>query len=206
MYQPPHFRIADEAESVALIRARPLGLLVTHGPAGLIANPIPFFVAEDAPRRLIAHLAKANPQLREIGEGADALVVFQGDDAYVTPNWYATKRETHKVVPTWNYMIVQVRGRARLRPEPEWLRAQIDALTGQQETPRWRPWAVSDAPDDFIAAQMKGIVGVEIEIASIEGKAKMSQNRNEADRAGVREGLAGEADPRARAVSARIKV
>ncbi len=204
MYQPPHFRIADEADSLALIRARPLGLLITHGPTGVVANPIPFLVTDDPHRRLIAHLAKANPQLREIGEGADALVVFQGDDAYVTPNWYATKRETHKVVPTWNYMIVQVRGRARLRPEPEWLRAQIEALTAHQEAPRAQAWAVSDAPADFIAGQMKGIVGVEIEIASIEGKAKMSQNRNEADRAGVREGLAGEADPRARTTAKHI--
>lgn len=204
MYQPAHFRIADESDCLALIRARPLGLLITHGPSGLIANPIPFLVTDAAPRRLIAHLAKANPQLAEIGEGADALVVFQGDDAYVTPNWYATKRETHKVVPTWNYVIVQVRGRARLRPEPDWMRAQIDALTTQQEQPRAQPWAVSDAPPDFIAGQMKGIVGVEIEIASIEGKAKMSQNRNDADRAGVRAGLAGETDPSARAAAKLI--
>lgn len=204
MYQPPHFRMADEAACVALIKARPLGLLVTSGPSGLMANPIPFHITEESPRRLIAHLAKANPQLAEIGEGADALVAFQGEDAYVTPNWYATKRVTHKVVPTWNYVVVQVRGRARVRPEAEWLRGQIDALTAQQEGPRAQPWAVSDAPADFIAAQMKGVVGVEIEIASIEGKAKMSQNRNEADRAGVRAGLAGEPDPRARAAAKLI--
>ena len=203
MYLPPHFRIADEAESVALIRARPLGLLVTHGPAGLIANPAPF-VFDENPRRLRTHLAKANPQLAQIGEGADALVVFQGDDAYVSPNWYATKRETHKVVPTWNYAIVQVRGRATLHPDAEWLRAQLDRVTGQMEAGRAHEWAVADAPPDFVAAQMKGVVGVEIAVGEIVGKAKMSQNRNEADRAGVREGLAGEADPRARAVGAVI--
>lgn len=200
MYLPPHFRIADEAESVALIRARPLGLLITHGAAGLIANPAPF-VFDEAPRRLRTHLAKANPQLAEIGAGADVLVVFQGDDAYVTPNWYATKRETHKVVPTWNYLVVQVRGRASLHPEPEWLRAQVERVTGQMEAGRAQEWAVSDAPPEFVAAQMKGIVGVEIVVAGIVGKAKMSQNRNEADRAGVREGLAGEDDPRAQAVA-----
>jgi transcriptional regulator len=204
MYQPPHFRIADEAQCLALIRARPLGLLITQGPAGLMANPVPFMLREGAPRRLVAHLAKANPQLAEIGEGGDVLVVFQGDDAYVSPNWYETKRETHKVVPTWNYLMVQARGRARLRPEPDWLRAQIGELTDTQEQGRANPWAVSDAPDDFIAAQMKGIVGVEIELTDIVGKAKMSQNRNEADRAGVREGLAQEPDPRARAVSKLI--
>lgn len=204
MYQPPHFRIADEADCLALIAARPLGLLITHGPSGLIANPVPFVFVEGAPRRLIAHLAKANPQLAEIGEGADALVVFQGDDAYVTPNWYETKRETHKVVPTWNYVIVQVRGRARLRPDAEWLRSQIDRVTTQQEGHRAESWAVADAPADFIASQMKGVVGVEIDVAEIVGKAKMSQNRNEADRAGVREGLAAEPDARARAVSKLI--
>lgn len=204
MYQPPHFRIADEAECLALIRARPLGLLISHGPSGLIANPVPFLIADGAPRRLLAHLAKANPQLAEIGEGADVLVVFQGDDAYVTPNWYATKRETHKVVPTWNYVMVQARGRARLRPDADWLRDQIGALTDAQERGRARAWKVEDAPADFVAAQMKGIVGVEIDIAEIAGKAKMSQNRNEADRAGVREGLAAEADARARAVARLI--
>lgn len=204
MYQPAHFRVADEAQCLALIRARPLGLLITHGPSGLMANPVPFLFVEGAPRRLVAHLAKANPQLAEIGEGADVLVVFQGDDAYVSPNWYETKRETHKVVPTWNYLVVQARGRARLRPEPEWLRAQIDALTTQQEQGRSNPWAVSDAPADFIAGQMKGIVGVEIELVEIVGKAKMSQNRNDADRAGVREGLAQESDARARAVAKLI--
>lgn len=204
MYQPPHFRIADEAECLALIRARPLGLLITHGPSGIVANPVPFLIAEGAPRRLRAHLAKANPQLAEIGDGAEALVVFQGDDAYVTPNWYATKRETHKVVPTWNYVMVQVKGRARLRPDADWLRDQIGALTDAQERGRAQPWAVADAPADFVAGQMKGIVGVEIEIVEIAGKAKMSQNRNDADRAGVRAGLAGEADPRAQAVATRI--
>ena len=204
MYQPPHFRIPDEAECFALIRARPLGLLITHGPSGLMANPVPFLVADAAPSRLLAHLAKANPQLAEIGEGADALVVFRGDDAYVTPNWYATKRETHKVVPTWNYVMVQVKGRARLRPDVDWLRHQIGALTDAQEQGRAQAWKVGDAPADFIAAQMKGIVGVEIEIAEIVGKAKMSQNRNAADRAGVRDGLAREADPRARAVGKLI--
>lgn len=203
MYQPKHFRMPDEAKCLALIRARPLGLLITHGAFGLMANPVPFLVADDA-RRLRAHLAKVNPQLAEIGEGADALVVFQGDDAYVTPNWYATKRETHKVVPTWNYLMVQVRGRAVLRPDADWLRDQIGALTLAQERGRADAWKVEDAPADFIAAQMKGIVGVEIEIAEIVGKAKLSQNRDEADRAGVREGLAAEAEARARALAKLI--
>lgn len=208
MYQPPHFRVADEADSLAVIRARPLGLLITHGAAGLVANPIPFALIEGeggAPHRLVAHLAKANPQLKEIGEGADVLVVFQGDDAYVSPGFYASKPAHGKVVPTWNYVIVQARGRAVLRPDADWLRGQIDRVTDQHETPRAEPWSVDDAPADFIAAQMKGIVGVDIVVTSIEGKAKLSQNRDAADKAGVIAGLSAEEDARARAVAERMK-
>ena len=117
------------------------------------------------------------------------LVVFQGADAYVTPSWYETKRETGKVVPTWNYAVVQVRGTARVIDDADWLLAQITALTMQHETPREKPWAVSDAPDAYVKAQMKGIVGVEIEITAIEGKWKVSQNRPIADREGVAAGL-----------------
>jgi transcriptional regulator len=208
MYQPPHFRITDERESLALIRARPLGLLITGGASGLVANPIPFALIEGesgAPHRLVAHLAKANPQLKEIGEGIDALVVFQGDDAYVSPSFYPSKREHGKVVPTWNYVTVQARGRATLRPDADWLRGQIARVTDRHESGRAEPWRVTDAPDDFVAAQLKGIVGVEIELRSIEGKAKLSQNRNETDHAGVVAGLAAEADPAARAVAEAMR-
>ena len=122
----------------------------------------------------------------------EALVVFQGVDHYISPSWYETKRETGKVVPTWNYLIVQARGRPRVIADAGWLRMQIEALTRKKESERAAPWAVSDAPDDFVAAQIRQIVGVEIEIADIRGKWKVSQNRKAEDRAGVIAGLSAE--------------
>ena len=203
MYQPPAF-VEDRPEVLhGLIRSHPLGLLITAGAGGLIANPIPFqLVVEPAGVLLRAHLSRANPQLADI-DGADCLVVFQGPQAYVSPAWYAAKQETGKVVPTWNYMIVQAHGRARRVEDATWLRAQIDALTQAQEAGTTEPWTVDDAPADFIASQIKGIVGVEIPVERIDGKWKLSQNRNLADRSGVVAGLkaAGE-DEMAAAVEA----
>lgn len=191
MYQPPHFREDDLDVQHALIRAYPLGLLITTGASGLMANSVPFHLdaATSEKGTLRLHLAKANPQWRDLADGAELLVVFQGADSYVTPSWYETKRETGKVVPTWNYAVVQVRGTARVIDDADWLLAQITALTRQHEAPREKPWAVTDAPDAYVKAQMKGIVGVEIEITAIEGKWKVSQNRPIADREGVAAGL-----------------
>jgi transcriptional regulator len=187
MYQPPAFREDRIEVQHALIRAHPLGLLVTAGPGGLMANHVPFLIYPDASERgtLRVHLARANPQLAELAVVDQCLVVFQGPQDYVTPSWYATKRETGKVVPTWNYVTVHVWGRPRVRDDADWLRRQIGDLTGQQEGTRAQPWLVEDAPADYVTAQIKGIVGVEIPIARIEGKWKVSQNRPAADRAGV---------------------
>jgi transcriptional regulator len=194
MYQPPHFREERLALQHALIRRCPLGLLVSAGPSGPTANPLPFVLDAAASERgtLRAHLARANPQWRELG--GEALVVFQGAEGYVTPSWYATKRETGKVVPTWNYVMVQARGPVRVIEDEGWLREQIEALTRMQEGARSEPWAVDDAPAPFVAAQIRGIVGIEIEIARLEGKWKVSQNRPEADRRGVADGLRAEPD------------
>jgi transcriptional regulator len=191
MYEPPLHREDDLAKLHALIRTRRLGLLVSHGPHGLIANAVPFLLDAGASRlgTLEAHVARANPQWRDLAASPEALVVFQGPDHYVSPSWYATKQETHKVVPTWNYVMVQARGEARVIEDDEWLERQIAALTASQEAPRDKPWAVSDAPPDFIAQQRKAIVGIAIEIADIRGKWKTSQNRSAADRAGVIAGL-----------------
>ncbi len=191
MYQPPLHREDDLSTQHQLIRTHPLGLLITAGGGGLIANPVPFHLnaALSSKGTLQAHVARANGQWREIADGAPVLIVFQGADTYITPSWYATKRETGKVVPTWNYAIVQVRGSARIIDDPAWLRAQIGALTGENESDRQQPWAVEDAPPEFIAAQMKGIIGIEIDIETIDGKWKVSQNRPLADRQGVAEGL-----------------
>lgn len=191
MYQPPHFREDRLEVQHALIQARPLGTLVTAGPAGLVANHIPFLLdpAASPLGTLRAHLARANDQWRELAAVEECLVVFQGAEDYVSPSWYATKLETGKVVPTWNYVAVHATGRPRVIEDADWLRAQLDGLTDLQEGRRPRPWRVDDAPAPYVAAQVRGIIGVEIPIARIEGKWKASQNRPEADRDGVVRGL-----------------
>jgi transcriptional regulator len=174
----------------AAMRAHPLATLITAGAGGLMANLIPFSVLESGKQgTLRAHLAKGNAQLNALREGCEALVVFQGPQCYISPAWYPSKAEHGKVVPTWNYVAVQVRGTPRVVDDEAWLHAQISALTQEQERTRTDPWKVSDAPSDFIAAQIKGIVGLEIPIAQIDGKWKVSQNRSEEDRQGVLDGL-----------------
>ena len=207
MYEPPLHRQPDRAAMHALIRAHPLGLLITSGPQGLLANAVPFLLEPERGEfgTLLVHVARANPQWRDLETAEEALVVFQGPQHYVSPSWYETKRETHKVVPTWNYLIVQARGRPRVTDDAPWLRAQIEALTNKQEAGRAAPWKVADAPDDFIAMQMRAIVGVEIEIADLRGKWKASQNRNAADRAGVVAGLSADGGEDASAIAEVVK-
>jgi transcriptional regulator len=190
MYQPAHFKEERLEVLHALIQSHPLGLLISVGPEGLEANGIPFLLdARAAPLgRLRAHVARANGQWRNL-DGQRVLIVFQGAQAYVSPSLYETKRETGKVVPTWNYVMVQARGTARVHEGRDWLLAQVSALTKTHEQGRRQPWAVSDAPAPYIASQLRGIVGMEIIIAAIEGKWKVSQNRPEADRSGVAAGL-----------------
>ncbi len=191
MYNPPAFK-EDRLDVLhAAIRQYPLGLLITAGTGGLMANSIPFHIKVHGPDSgtLWAHLAKANDQLHALRDGAEALVVFQGPQAFVTPSWYASKAEHHKVVPTWNYVVVHAWGTPSVIDDPEWIRRQIGEMTQSQEQGRAEPWAVSDAPADYIAAQIRGIAGLEIPISRIEGKWKVSQNRSEADRRGMLAGL-----------------
>lgn len=198
MYEPTHFREDDLDTLQGTIEAHPLGLLISSGETGVLANPVPFLLdrTTGAKGTLRCHLARANAQWQALAAGAEALVVFQGSQAYVTPSWYETKQETGKVVPTWNFVMVQARGMARIIEDAAWLHANVSALTAHHEGRRAMPWAVSDAPEAFVAAQLKGIVGVEIEIAELRGKFKASQNRPAADRAGVAAGLAADgADP-----------
>ena len=206
MYEPPLHRNENLAELHALIRERVFGLLVSNGAEGLIANSVPFVLDAAASKLgvLKVHLARANPQWRDLQEHPDTLVVFQGHDHYITPSWYATKRETGKVVPTWNYTMVQAKGRAKVMDEA-WLSRQIEELTRTLEERREQPWAVGDAPADFIAMQRRAIVGVEIEILDIRGKWKTSQNRNAADRAGVVAGLEALGDEDARAMAGIVR-
>lgn len=206
MYQPPHFREDDPAALFELIRAHPLGLLVSSGVEGPVANLLPFQAIPGRAERgvLRAHMARANTQWQEIKAGAPVLVVFQGTNAYVTPSWYEAKQQTGKVVPTWNYAMVQVRGTATIFEDAEWLRGQVGELTATHEAVRAQPWAVDDAPEDFVRAQLKGIVGMEIEITSIIGKWKVSQNRPAGDIAKVADGFASASEPHANAEMANL--
>jgi transcriptional regulator len=207
MYEPSHFKVEDRAALHEVMRAHPLATLVTMGEGGLIANPVPFVLHADEGEQgvLRAHLARPNPQWKAIAAGAETLVIFQGVERYVTPAWYASKQEHGKVVPTWNYVTVQARGPARAIQDGAWLHEHLEALTAQQERPREEPWAVTDAPEPFINALSRGIVGIEIEIASLAGKFKLSQNRPEADKHSVLSGLSADPESESQAMASLVK-
>jgi transcriptional regulator len=190
MYVPTHFAETRPVVLHDLIRAHPLAALVSHTPAWLVANHVPLEI-DPAPApfgTLRGHLARANPHWRTLGDSS-ALAIFQGPNAYVSPAWYATKRETGKVVPTWNYAVVHAHGPVRVIEDKDWLRSFLTRLTQSREAARPDPWQLTDAPADYIETQLAAIVGIEMPIARLEGKWKASQNRPAVDRAGVVEGL-----------------
>ncbi len=192
MYLPKHFEETRAEVLHTLIRHQPLGLLVTLNDAGLQANNIPFVLDPDpagGPGILRAHVARANPLWRDARTDVEALVVFQGPQAYISPGWYPSKREHGKAVPTWNYVTVQARGTLRAIDDAEWLRAFVTRLTTTHEAAQAKPWAVTDAPPEFIDATLRAIVGIELTLTALTGKWKVSQNRPAADRAGVVAGL-----------------
>lgn len=195
MYNPSSFRVTDQTGLHAFVQAHPLGLLITNTDEGLLASSIPFLLYPDEGDHgvLRAHLAKANHHWHALESANECLIVFQGPHGYVTPSWYPGKTENHKVVPTWNYSMVQCRGTATVFQDAAWLRQQIADLTDFHERGRTMPWSVNDAPADFIDGQIKAIIGIEIPITQIEGKFKLSQNRIEQDRQGVIDGIS---DPR----------
>jgi transcriptional regulator len=196
LYVPPQFK-EDRIDVLhAAIRQSGLGTLVTLTADGLIASHVPMLLdPEPSPYgTLLGHVARPNPQARGAVAGVQALAIFQGPDAYVTPSWYATKRETGKVVPTWNYVAIHAYGQVEFFDAADRLRAIVTRLTEREETGRAEPWAVSDAPAGYVEGMLQGIVGFALPIARLEGKWKMSQNRPAADRAGVVAGL--EADGR----------
>lgn len=212
MYLPAHFKETDLAAMHALIRAYPFGSLVIHGSAGLVADHLPFLLdTEDGgPGILLAHVARANDLWRDALAGHDAaMVLFQGPSAYVSPNFYPSKAETHRVVPTYNYSTVHAWGRITVRDDARWLRGLLARLTRRFETDGsaqgQSPWRIGDAPADFIEAQLQKIVGIEIAIERLEGKAKMSQNRAEADRRGVIDGLRSRAQSEDAAVAEEVE-
>jgi transcriptional regulator len=191
MYVPPAFRDDDLASLHATMRAARLCSFVTATAQGLVATPLPALIDETEGERgvLYGHVARANPQWRNPPAG-EAMAIFMGPDAYVTPSWYATKRATGKVVPTWNYVAVHAYGPVEFFEDADRLLGIVTRLTDLHEGPRAGPWAVTDTPADFIRTQLRGIVGLRMPIARIEGKRKMSQNRSLEDRAGVAAGLA----------------
>ncbi len=197
MYTPAHFSESRPAVLAELIRHAPLGLLCWQaGDDTLQADSVPFLLDDNTADRaggpgvLRAHVARANPLWREARGDRDALVVFQGPQAYVSPSWYPSKAEHGKVVPTWNYIMVQARGRLRAVDDAAWVRALVGRLTDRQEAGRAAPWAVDDAPAPFVTTMLEAIVGIEIVLSELTGKWKVSQNRSAADRAGVADGLA----------------
>jgi transcriptional regulator len=191
MYTPPAFREDDPAVLRQMMREARLSTLVTATAEGLVATPLPLLLdeTEGASGTLYGHMARANPQWK-LSPSGEALVIFSGPDAYVTPSWYASKREHGKVVPTWNYIAVHAYGPVEFFEDEARLRDVVTRLTNLHEKPRAEAWAVTDAPEAFVTAQLRGIVGLRVPITRIEGKRKMSQNRPEADRDGVAAGLA----------------
>jgi transcriptional regulator len=212
MYQPAHgmFEVEDPASLLAELCAVVPATLVTHGPDGFRASILPMlFDPGDGPHgTLRGHLARGNPQWREIeasiavgGAGAgEALATFDGPDAYVSPAWYEEKRLTGKVVPTWNYVTVHVHGTLTTIHDPDWLIPHVGRLVARHEAGRLNPWALSDAPEDYVQGQARAIVGLELRITRLEAKAKLSQNRSDADIDGTIEGLSA-GSPRERSVA-----
>src|SRR4051794_20957076 len=191
VYLPPHFAETDTEAMHGLIRESPLGLLITVGADGLSANHIPFVLDTRAERadRLLGHVARNNAVWRDHDPEREALVGFPSSDAYISPNWYETKRETHEVVPTWNYAVVHAYGRISVHDDVKWIRGQAGMLTKQQEAAQATPWKMADAPPAYTAGMLEQIVGIEIPISRLIGKTKASQNRRDADRAGAIAGL-----------------
>jgi len=189
-----------------LIRARPLATVVTLSASGLNANHIPLHLSESpAPfGTLRGHVARANPMLDDLTKDIEALAVFHGPDTYITPSWYATKKETGTVVPTWNYAVVHAYGFLRVIDDTAWLRAQLETLTAHNEASFPEPWAVSDAPHEHIAKMMAAIVGIEMVVARLVGKWKASQNQPSQNQASVAAGLRASGSPDALAMAALV--
>jgi transcriptional regulator len=203
VYIPAHFEQPDISIMHELIRAYPLATVVTLSSAGLNANHIPLHLsAEAAPFGVLTgHVARANPICREEG---DVLAVFQGPDAYISPSWYATKWETGKVVPTWNYAAVHAYGTLHVIDNAAWVKSQLEALTANHEAAFAEPWAISDAPGDFSDKLIEAVVGIEISITRLEGKWKVSQNQPPRNQVSVIQGLVENGQPAMAALVAKF--
>lgn len=193
MYNPSHFQVDDPAALHALIQAHPLGCLVTQSEAGLDANHLPFELLQEegGPLRLIAHVARANPVWQQVRDGAPVLVIFRAEQAYISPSWYPSKHEAHEQVPTWNYRVVHAHGRIGVRDDEKFVRGVVGRLTRRHEAQSnaRAPWKMSDAPPDYLQRMLGAIVGLEIAVERLEGKFKLSQNKQERDRLGAAQAL-----------------
>lgn len=207
MYNPAAFHESRPNILAATIAAHPLATLVTSGADGLQASHIPLLYApiESTPGVLRGHMARANPHWRDAVPPCEALAIFRGPQHYISPNWYPSKQQDGKVVPTWNYIVVHAHGTLTIHDDPQWLLANVTALTDQHEAASPIPWRVTDAPPDYIQNLLKAIVGVELTITRWEGKRKLSQNRSSADREGVAAGLAALATPEAGKLASFVK-
>ncbi|HEY2782953.1 MAG TPA: FMN-binding negative transcriptional regulator [Steroidobacteraceae bacterium] len=206
MYLPSHFNETRPEVLRALMRARPLSTIVTQCESGLVANHVPVQTLDDpAPWGCIrGHIARANPLWRDYRSGTEALAIFQGPQAYVSPSLYPSKAKTGEVVPTWNYAVVHAAGTLRFIEDPAWLKDFVAGLTAAHEAPRALPWKIDDAPSAYIDRMLGLIVGFEFSIASLTGKWKVSQNRTHADRQGVIRGLRNAADADSREIAAML--
>jgi transcriptional regulator len=190
MYRPDQFSVDDVPQMHTLMRGRPFATLVSRGPGGLCASHLPTVLKDEGPCGVIeCHLARANPHWKDLAEGNEALMMFQGPEGYITPNWYPSKAQHGKVAPTWNYAVVHAYGRPEVMPDRDWLLRHVTELTAQQERGEAKPWAPSDAPASYIEVMLRGIVGFRFAITRLEGKWKMSQNRETQDQVGVVSGL-----------------
>lgn len=207
MYIPKHHEETDLGVLHALIGAHPLGTWVTQGDGELIANHVPFLLDPTRGERgtLVAHVARANPVWRSFSATVPSLIAFQGAECYITPSWYPSKRAHGKTVPTWNYAVVHAHGLPRAIEDADWLLRHVNSLTNTHEAKREAPWKVADAPREFVDKMLEAIVGIEIPIARLVGKWKVSQNRPAADKAGVVAGLNERGDADSREMAALVE-
>ncbi len=206
VYLPPHFEMTDRERIAALIAANPLATLVTIGPDGIVANHIPLLFDPDRGEHgtLIGHVARNNDVWRDGFHQCESLAVFQGVDAYITPTWYASKRVTHEVVPTWNYAVVHAHGPLIIHDDEKWVRVVVARLTNAMEQQQPVRWRMGDAPQAYLSAMLASIVGIEIPVSRIVGKWKISQNRTAEDRESAVDGLRGSGDANNEAMATLI--
>lgn len=197
MYLPPQFAEPRLEELHRIVREHALGVLITNSSAGLDANHLPFMLEADQGGYgvLIAHVARANPLWREVQDGQEALVVFRGVEGYITPSWYPGKQETHRRVPTWNYEVVHAHGTLHVRDDEKFVRGVVARLTRQHEADQAQPWKMGDAPADYLAEQLRNIVGIEFRVERLVGKRKLNQHHERRDREGAIQGLEASGNP-----------